>query len=99
MRGEEGAVAPTQKGITTQDTLMQQLQAALAGKKEEDPNKSLLRALMTEQNKTQQAGGACTLKPNILHSIVNEGNGPTMAEWLATLNKQEEGESELYMFE
>ena len=72
---------------------MNQLKAALSGKKEEDPNKNLLRALITTQNKTAGEGGTSTLKPNIARSI-NPGSG-NMAEWLAQLNRQDEGESEL----
>ena len=74
--------------------LIQQLRSALTSKPEEDPNKALLKALITSQNKTIAEGGTSTLKPQVLSSLLNEG-GNTMAEWLETLNKQEEGESDL----
>ena len=49
-----------------QEVLIQQLRSDLAGKKEEDPNKALLRALITQQNKTAGEGGTSTLKANVL---------------------------------
>ena len=73
--------------------LLQQLKTALSGKEEEDPNKILLRALVTQQNKTTGEGGTSTLKPGLLNKVTMDCN--TMAEWLANLNKQEEGESEI----
>ena len=79
------------------EVLLQQLKTALAGNKEEDPNKVLLKALITQQNKTTGQGGTTTLKPSILNKLV-AGDGNTMAEWLATLNKQEEGEFEIPKF-
>ena len=77
--------------------LIQQLRTALTNKQDEDPNKALLRALITMQNKTTTDGGTSTLKPHIINSLLTtEGsNSNTMAEWLAGLNRQEEGESEL----
>ena len=39
--------------ITGQEALLQQLRTALAGRKEEDPNRALLKAFITAQNKTQ----------------------------------------------
>ena len=81
----------------SQEVLLQQLRSALEPRKEEDPNKALLRALLTQQNKTTAEGGTSTLKPNILSKML-QGDNTTMAKWLATLNKQEEGESELSRF-
>ena len=80
-----------------QQVLMQQLRTSLAGKTDtEDPNKKLLRALITGHNKTQATGGTSTLKPELLTSLLNENSSPnTMAEWLASLNKQDEGESNI----
>ena len=78
-----------------QEILMQQLRTALSGKKEDDPNKLLLKALVTSQNKVDVEGGTNTLKPSILQGLFQPKGGPTMAEWLANLNRQEEGESEL----
>ena len=40
------------------------------------------------------AGGSSTLKPDILNKLAGEGEF-SMAEWLTSLNKQEEGESEI----
>ena len=72
---------------------MQQLRSALSGKKEEDPNKTMLKALITQQNKTTGEGGTSTLKANILKGVTPGGGN--MADWLANLNRQEEGESDL----
>ena len=68
---------------------------ALAGKKEEDPNKALLKALITGQNKMPGEGGTNTLKTSILNGLLTPEGTNNMAEWLANLNKQEEGESDL----
>ena len=89
----DSIIKPSEDKTPSQDHIMNQLKAALSGKKEEDPNKNLLRALITTQNKTAGEGGTSTLKPNIARSI-NPGSG-NMAEWLAQLNRQDEGESEL----
>ena len=85
--------ALNQKGDTQQpnDVLLQQLRSALSGKKEEDPNKLLLKALITQQNKTAGEGGTSTLDPSVLNRITS-ANSNTMADWLANLNKQEQGE-------
>ena len=77
-----------------QEVLLQQLRSALSGKQEEDPNKALLKALLTQQNKASGDDGTSTLKPNILNRLLlSEPKG--MAEWLANLNKQEEGEFDI----
>ena len=54
----------------------------------------LLKALITGQNKTPGEGGTNTLKPSLVNSITAADSG-SMAEWLANLNRQEEGESEV----
>ena len=78
----------------SQNISLEQLKTTLSTKKDEDPNKLLLKALITNQNKAPGDGGICTLRPSILNSITGaEGNN--MAEWLANLNKQDEGESEI----
>ena len=84
------------KGKTEQELLMEQIRTTLAPKTEteRDPNKALLKALITAQNKTSGSGGTSTLKPDIISKLTGEGEF-SMAEWLATLNKQEEGESEI----
>ena len=80
---------------TEQEILLEQIKAALAPKDTpKDPNKTLLRALITGHNKTMGAGGTSTLKPDIINRLTGEGEF-SMAEWLASLNKQEEGESEV----
>ena len=74
---------------------MEQIRAALAPKEaEQDPNKALLKALITGQNRTSGVGGTNALRPDILSRISGEGEF-SRAEWLASLNKQEEGESEV----
>ena len=78
----------------TQDMLMQQLKATLTGKKEEDPNKALIKAFLTAQNKVPSEGGTNTLKSTLMQNLL-AGEGNAMADWLANLNKQEEGESHL----
>ena len=82
---------------TTADMLLHQLRSALSGKKEDDPNKALLRALITQQNKSPGEGGTNTLKPDLLSRMV-EGENLNMAEWLANLNGQEEGEFDINRF-
>ena len=77
---------------------MQQLRSALSSKKEEDTNKMLLKALITGQNKVPGEGGTDTLKPALINSWLNPESGNTMAEWLANLNRQDEGEFDLSKF-
>ena len=84
-----------QPATGAQETLIMQLRNALSGRKEEDPKKMLLKALITNQNKTTGGGGTSTLKPAILNSLLTSEGGNSMAEWLANLNRQEEGESEI----
>ena len=73
-----------------QNALMQQLKAALESKPE-DPHRDILRALVTDSNKTAGVGGTSTLKPDILARLTGE-NPHSMQDWLAQLNQQEEGE-------
>ena len=87
------ALAQSGEQQLTGEVLLQQLRTALSGKNEEDPNKLLLKALITQQNKTAGEGGTNTLKIGLVNRI-SAANTNTMAEWLATLNKQEEGESD-----
>ena len=75
--------------ITGQEAQLQQLRTALAGRKEEDPNRVLLKAFIKAQNKTQGEEGTNTLKPSVLNSLTNPESGNAMADWLANLNKQE----------
>ena len=91
---------PTQEAQTEtrtcdqQELLMGQLRTALAPKGEDkDPNKAILKALLTSSNKTVGPSGTSTLKADILSKLTGEGEF-SMAEWLASLNKQEEGESD-----
>ena len=77
----------------SQEVLLHQLRAALAGKQEND-NRTLLKALLTSQNKAPGEKGTNMLKPSILNNITSQEGGNNMAEWLASLNKQEEGASE-----
>ena len=48
---------------TQQNAWMEQLRAALSGKREEDPNKALLKALITSQNKKGGEGELTPLNP------------------------------------
>ena len=84
------------EGESTANNLMEQLKAALLGKRTEDPNKTLLKALVTQQNKTTAEGGTNTLKPGVLKGLAVGGS--SMADWLANLNKQEEGEFDVNRF-
>ena len=78
-----------------QELIMEQIRTALAPKEvDKDPNKALLRALITGQNKTQGTSRTSTLKPDVLHKLTGDTEF-SMAEWLASLNKWEEGESEV----
>ena len=80
---------------TTGQLLLEQLRTALAPKEEvKDPNKALLKALLTSHNRATGTGRTSTLKPEIL-SKLSADKEFSMAEWLATLNKQDEGESEI----
>ena len=80
---------------TDQEALMEQLRVALGGKTEDkDPNRLLLKALISNQNKTPGLHGTSTLKPDLLHRLAGDGEF-SMAEWLASLNRQDEGESEV----
>ena len=83
---------PEEHTKRNQETMLQQLRMVLSGQKEEDPNKALLKALLTQQNKTGGKGGTSTLKPNLISKIL-QGENFNIAEWLASLNKQE-GESD-----
>ena len=78
-----------------QEALLEQISTTLAPKDtDRDPNKVLLRALLTAQSKTPGAGGVNMLRSDILHKLTGEGEF-SMAKWLASLNKQEEGESDI----
>ena len=78
-----------------QELWLQQVRDALAPKQDQDQNKALLKALITAQNKTTGTGGTSTLRPEILTRLT-EDKDFSMAKWLATLNKQDEGESLLF---
>ena len=79
-----------------QEAFLDQIRAALVPRKEDkDPNKDLLRALLTNQNKVPGSQGTSTLRPELLNRLAADGEF-SMAEWLASLNKQEEGESEVH---
>ena len=78
-----------------QELLLEQIKATLKPKESNmDPNKAMLKALISSHNKTLGAGGASTLRPDIFNKLTGEGEF-SMAEWLASLNRQEEGESEV----
>ena len=80
--------------IETQESLIQHLKLALAGTdkaegSEKDTQRELLRAFLTNSNKTEAAGGVTTLKPEILKRITGEPEKFSMVEWLARRNKME----------
>ena len=73
---------------------MSHLKLALAGNSPAssgDTQKDLLRAFLTESNKTSTTGGATTLKPDILKKISGEENF-SMNSWLANRNRSLEHE-------
>ena len=82
----------------TGETLMEQIRAVLANREgEKDKNKALLKALVTSQHKTVGAGGTNTLRPDLLDRLTGAGEF-SMPEWLASLNRQEEGELDVSKF-
>ena len=91
----EQAIGDKNRGKTEQELLLEQIRTALAPKEtERDPNRALLRVLITGQNKATGQGGTSTLKPELLNKLSGHAEF-SMAEWLASLNKQKEGESEV----
>ena len=83
------------KPRSEQEILLEQVRTTLGPKEaERDPNKALLRALLMAQNKTTGQGGTSTLKPDLFNKLMGDREF-SMAEWLASLNKQEEGESDI----
>ena len=87
-------VTQPSKGLNTegasQELLLQQLKNTLTNKKEEDPNKALIRALVTAQNKTQGEGDTSTLKPALLSGILG-GMGlvtPWQNGWQTSIGKK-----------
>ena len=87
---------PTQAEKTPtnqQDLLMEQLKASLMTKNTPttgDWQKDVLRQFLTNSSKTTTAGGATTLKPDILKRLTNEQDEFSMADWLATLNRKKQ---------
>ena len=84
------ALAQGQHQKSSQELLIQQLRSALGGNKDDDPNRTLLKALLTQQNKTVAEGGTNTLKPDLFNKLM-QAEPNNMAEWLANLNRCEEG--------
>ena len=86
---------PPSKSKTDQELLLEQIRTALTPKESDrDPNRALLKALMTAQNKAPGCSGTSTLKLEMVNRLTGQTEF-SMAEWLASLNKQEEGESEV----
>ena len=54
--------------------------------------KDVLRQFLTKSSKITTPSGTTTLKPDLLKRLMNEQDEFSMAEWLATLNKEETGE-------
>ena len=87
-RQEPPRAQETEEAQPNQEVLLQQLKLALAGKKEEDPNKALLKALITDQNKTPGEGGTNTLKTSILNGLLTP-EAPTTWQngWRTSINR------------
>ena len=78
-----------------QNRWVEQLKVALANKDTSlsgDWQKDALRQFLVNSNKTIGPGGVSTLKPELLKRLTGEEEEFSMAEWLARLNKQEQGE-------
>ena len=84
---------------TSQDDLLTKLKAALGPKETNstDHNRLLLKALTNGQNRIPGISGTSTLNPDILDRLSSQREF-SMAEWLASLNKQEEGEFDISKF-
>ena len=86
------------KPTTTDDEQkkwMEQLKTALTAKNPAlsgDWQKDILRQFLTTSNKITTPSGTTTLKPDLLKRLMNEQDEFSMADWLATLNKEEAGE-------
>ena len=79
-----------------QHKLMEQLRLALENKDTSlsgDWQKDALKQFLVNSNKITGPGGATTLKPELLRRLNGEEEEFSMADWLARLNKQEQGES------
>ena len=80
---------------TEQELWLQQVCNALGPKVDNpDSNKALLKALITGQNKATGTRGTSTLKPEIISRLCGDEEF-SMPKWLASLNKQDEGESDI----
>ena len=90
LTGEPDTPTPQTEKQLDQQLLLQQLRTSL-DKGSEDPQRDILRAMITGANKTQGVGGTSTLKPDILARLTGE-TPMEMQDWLAHLNQQEEGE-------
>ena len=93
---EEHSASPlnvTDTAASDQELWLQQVRAALGPKEAQDSNRTLLKALVTGQNRATGLRGTTTLRPEILNKITTEEEF-SMARWLASLNKQDEGESD-----
>ena len=76
-----------------QNQLLEQLRRALGTRETEDPRKTVLKQFLMKSNTATTPGGATTLKPQLLKQLTGEEEDFNMAEWLATFNKQDQGES------
>ena len=92
LTGEQPSIEDTK---TDQAAMIQQLHSALTTKAAGDPQKAMLRALMTQSNKTPTLGGAQALRPEIMAKLLNSDQIPSndMSSRLANFNKEDEGES------
>ena len=74
---------------------MEQLKASLNPKNTRttgDWQKDVLKQFLTKSDKVTMPAGTTTLKPDLLKRLMNEQDNFSMADWLATLNKEEAGE-------
>ena len=90
---QKGDHAGHRQGLEgNQGAVLEQLRAALSNKEEDrDQNRTIFKALLTADNKAPGLGGTTTLRTELLNKLGGPGEF-SMAEWLASLNRQGEGE-------
>ena len=84
---------PTEQG--NQAKMMEYLRSALSNTDNSltgDWQKEAVKQFLINSSKTTGIGGATTLKPEILNRLTGTEEDFSMANWLATLNRQEQGE-------
>ena len=92
---ENSSTRQPSKKEEEQHKLIEQLRAALTVKNPAlsgDWHKDILRQFVNKTNVITTPSGTSTLKPDLLKRLMNEQDEFSMADWLATLNKEETGE-------